>query len=200
MIALKDVSFRFGSLTILDRFSLELKGGGVTALMGPSGCGKTTLLRLIAGLERPVSGSLRAEGKISMVFQEDRLIPLLSARGNILSAMPKGPKSERRADELLNSLELLSAGNKLPDQLSGGMRRRVALARALAFGGDILLLDEPFKGLDGKTREEVARFLFRELLPGTTVLLVTHDDAEAHAYASRVLLLGGPPLNEITVK
>jgi len=195
---IENVTKRYGQLTVLDGFSLPLDESGTTALMGPSGCGKTTLLRLIAGLESPDAGKINTGGrKISMVFQEDRLIPALSALGNVMVALPPGPGSKKLAMETLAACGITSAADKPASELSGGMRRRVAIARAVAFGGDILILDEPFKGLDAETKEITAAFVFSHLKPGATAILVTHDQAEAARWATRVISLGGPPLSFI---
>ncbi len=154
---------------------------GVIAVTGPSGCGKTTLLRLIAGLEQPDSGkvSVFAGAKISMVFQEDRLLDYMSARGNILAVLPAGREQKSRsakyADECLARAGLDGEAEQVVSEFSGGMRRRVAIARALAYGGDILIMDEPFKGLDAETRLQVERFVFERAEERLTVF-VTHDE------------------------
>ena len=190
----------YGDTLVLDKFSQTFPCPGTVALMGPSGCGKTTLLRLLAELERPDSGRVErrnAGGKVSMVFQEDRLLEVLTARENICAVLP----AERRelAALCLARCGLGEAAELYPAQMSGGMKRRLAIARAVAFAGDILLLDEPFKGLDLETKRLVMELVFSEVpgLPSPKerlTLLVTHDVDEAMTAADRILLLEGTPL------
>lgn len=183
----------YGQKTVLRGFSHNFPPAGVVALMGPSGCGKTTLLRLIAGLERPDSGALHLPPgiRLSMVFQEDRLLPTLDARGNILAVLGKPTRENiALADYCLACCGLAGEERRYPAELSGGMRRRVAIARAVAYGGGLLLLDEPFRGLDAATRALVADFALRgESAAKRLTLLVTHSQEEA-ALADEVLRLG----------
>jgi len=174
-------------LPFLD-FSWELPETGTVAVTGPSGCGKTTLLMLLCGLLAPRSGEISGllGKKISIQFQEDRLLPWYSAEKNI--ALISG---EAAATHWLGELELgQEDAKKLPRALSGGMRRRVSLARAMAFGGDLLLLDEPFKGLDDALKARVI-----ERISGVFPLtvLVTHDEREAAAMGAKSLLRLTPP-------
>ena len=195
MLQLKGALKRYGSLRVLDGLDIAFPERGVVALLGPSGGGKTTLLRIIAGLERLDAGELALPpgARISMVFQEDRLIPWLSAAENIMAVLPPGGESGQTAARILESCGLAGARHKLPGELSGGMQRRVAIGRALAFGGDILLLDEPFKGLDPATREDVIRILPARRDAGLTIM-VTHNIEEARRCADTVLHFTGPPL------
>jgi len=197
MLEIKNATKRYGFLTVLDNFSLKFPEKGVVAMLGPSGSGKTTLMRVIAGLEKLDAGELiKAPGaRVSMVFQEDRLIPVLSAKENILAALHPGKESEAKAEEMLLACGISQAAHLLPRKLSGGMQRRVAIARALAFGGDILLLDEPFKGLDPQTREDVIRLVLDQRAGGLT-LLVTHSMEEAQRCAGMILHFKGPPLTK----
>ena len=173
----------YGEKRVLEDFSLVLPERGVATFFGPSGCGKTTLLHLLAGLLTPERGQIMGqEGHaISMVFQEDRLCLV----------NPSLSRSEVR--ERLERVGLEGAGGQYPEELSGGMRRRAAFARALAYGGDVLLLDEPFKGQDRTVKErlfaETAAFAQRGL-----VLLITHDPEEAALLSWQVYLFSGPPL------
>lgn len=164
---------------VLKAVSLQVPRGGTVGLMGPSGCGKTTLLRLIAGLEKPDSGALTtAPGlKIGFVFQEDRLLPAKTVRENLRFVMKK--PDEGLIDDLLLKMRLSDAADKTPDELSGGMRRRAAIARAFVSGADIILMDEPFNGLDAALIREIAG-LIREIsaLRGITVLAVSHKREE----------------------
>ena len=192
MIRITDLSKSFGGRPILDGLSLTLPDRGIVALRGPSGCGKTTLFRLIAGLEAPDAG--RIEGvygkRISIVFQEDRLLPWRTARENIALVSP----DRGDIDPLLESLGLAGEGDKLPHELSGGMRRRIAVGRALHHAGDLYLLDEPFGGLDPDTKERImAPFL--ELGQEHLILLITHDEGEAERLADHILTVDGPPLH-----
>jgi NitT/TauT family transport system ATP-binding protein len=174
MIELKNIVCAYDGKIVLNGLNLSLPNRGAVAVTGPSGTGKTTLLKLLAGLILPTSGSIEglAGKRVSMVFQEDRLLPWRTALEN--AALFCG--SEAHAKEILNALELNDALNKRPDELSGGMRRRTAIARALCYGGDILLLDEPFKGLDDALKLRVAKRM-KGAFPLT--VLATHDMAEA---------------------
>lgn len=176
MIVLENVTKRYGEKTVIEHLSLVVQDGKMTCLFGPSGSGKTTLLRLIGGLEKPDEGRMTVpHAKISIVFQEDRLLPWFSALDNAALGADK-----QTAKTLLERLGMGDALSKKPAALSGGMKRRVALSRALAYGGDLLLLDEPFKGLDDElTRTAVA--IIKEQWQGKTIVLVTHDRAQSAA-------------------
>ena len=175
-LMIRHVSKSFGEKVVLRDFSLEVAEGERVCLLGPSGGGKTTLLHLIAGLIEPDSGEIaRPEGKISIVFQEYRLLPWLTAEENITETTGC-PKALAR--ELLTAMELGEEADGYPEDFSGGMKQRVSIARALARDSSLLLLDEPFKGLDEGLRERVIREVDR-YAAGRTVLLVTHDRAEA---------------------
>ena len=184
-ITLRNVSKRFGDKIVLENFSAVFPAGETSVLMGVSGGGKTTLLRLILGLETPDGGEISGvPPKCAAVFQEDRLCPQLTALGNVLLAA--GRKKEREARELLTRLGLAESIDTPAADLSGGMRRRTALARALCSEYDLLVLDEPFKGLDEQTRRTAIETV-REQTRGRTVLLVTHDGTEAAAFGSRII-------------
>lgn len=177
-LSLQNLSFSYQGKKILQDFSLTIPEGTHLALMGPSGSGKTTLLRLIAGLERPSSGviaGLPPQG-LSMIFQEDRLIPGLSALENI--RLPQRDLSRPQVLALLMELGLEQEADSLPQSLSGGMNRRVSIARAMACRRELYLLDEPFKGLDAQTKTLTMDFVQRHSA-GKTLLMVTHDPAEA---------------------
>ena len=180
-IELRNIRKSYGDRVVLDGLSHVFPGRTVTRITGRSGCGKTTLLRLVAGLETPDAGEIIGvpEGGISMVFQEDRLPPRLNAATCLRSVLKKDPGREARIDAALDALGLAGEAGKPVAEFSGGMRRRVALARALLYPSPLVLLDEPFKGLDDATRRQAIDFA-RPLLEGRTVLLVTHDpEAEA---------------------
>ena len=181
MLEILAVSKAFEGRPVLRNVTLTLERGGHYCLMGPSGSGKTTLLRILLGLLKPDSGEVRmpADAKLSAVFQENRLLDRLTAAANVTLVRPD---AHDRANALL--LELGIPAQSLPQPVasySGGMKRRVALCRALLAEFDILLLDEPYKGLDADTRENVMRIV-REHTAGKTVILVTHDPAEAMGY------------------
>lgn len=194
-LCLERVAAALGGQPILEDFSLKLEGPGVVSLLGPSGCGKTTLLRLAAGLLRPTQGRLTGmEGaRVSVMFQDNRLLPWYSARRNVEAVLPQ--EGQERAAHLLRELGLGEEMEKVPAELSGGMCRRVALARALAYDGDLLLLDEPMNGLDMSTREQALNVVARHLAQRPRLCLwITHDPREMAALARETILLSGPPL------
>ena len=184
MIKLTSVCKSFDNRTVLRDFSLDVAEGERVCLKGVSGCGKTTVIRLLAGLDRPDSGSIELSGepRISMIFQENRLLPWKSALDNITVA---GADHDTAMD-FLERLGLGGEQNKLPAELSGGMQRRVAIARALANPGELFLLDEPIQGLDDGTAGKVLEVM-SQALEGRTVVLVSHDDEEIAALAQRVI-------------
>ena len=177
-IRLIEVSAGYTAYPVLDRLLLTLPERGAIQLTGPSGCGKTTLLRVLAGLHTPTSGWIEGlDGlRVSMVFQEDRLLPWCTALENVLCVLKKGEESEKLALTWLARMELADAAQKYPDELSGGMQRRLALARALAYGGDLLLLDEPFNGLDKELRSRIAAHI-KKAAP--LIVLVSHEEEDA---------------------
>ena len=190
MITFQNVTLDYADKRVLDNFSLPLPEDGITCLHGPSGSGKTTLLRLIAGLVKPTSGTINGlPQKPAFLFQEDRLLPHFSARDNIAAVLPKDRAQE--ADRWLDRAGLLPDAHLRPRELSGGMRRRVALARALAYGGDFLLLDEPFTGLDRALTQDMAALIQSMGIPA---LVVTHSKDEIALLGDRVLEVDGPPL------
>ncbi len=190
MLELRQVSKRFAAKEVLSGFSYAFAEGETACLIGPSGCGKTTLLRVASGLLAPDAGSVAVpEGRLAFLFQEDRLLPWYGALKNITVT---GADTDA-AGAALAAVGLSGEEATLPGKLSGGMRRRVAIARAIAFGGDFFSLDEPLRGLDEATAGQVTGAL-RGAIHGKTALLVTHRAEEALALSDRVLLLGGPPL------
>lgn len=191
MLELRQVDKRFGSKTILEVFSLSLQPGKTTCLLGPSGCGKTTLLRLASGLIQPDSGDVLypASARASFVFQEDRLLPWYDAEENLKSVgIPSSAAEKALADVLLGD-----DAHTLPEAMSGGMRRRLAIARALAFPAEFYFLDEPLRGLDAATAAPVLERM-RNTLRGKTALLITHRPEEALALGDVLLRVEGPPL------
>ena len=185
MITIDRLTLSYGSQQVLKDCSLRVEAGSRVALMGPSGCGKTSLINGIAGLLTPDSGKVSVNGKVSYVFQEPALFPWLTAVDNINVVLSDGPETLPRAEQLLEAVGLSDCRDKYPHQLSGGQKQRIAICRALAYGGDILLLDEPLKGLDADTRDQVSALLLQEWT-GKTLLLVTHDPSEAQSLCDRV--------------
>ncbi len=185
-------------LVALDELSLDVRPGEFVCLVGASGCGKSTLLNLIAGLDRPTTGTVDVRAPATLMFQEAALFPWLTVAGNIgLALKLRGvPRRERgtRSEALLRSVQLEGFGDKRPHELSGGMRQRVAIARAFAQDVDVLLMDEPFGALDAMTRDllhdELERLWTDRSL---TVVFVTHNVREAVRLADRVVLLSSRP-------
>jgi ABC-type nitrate/sulfonate/bicarbonate transport system ATPase subunit len=206
-VRIDGVAHSFGELRVIDRIDLEAEAGEVIGIVGPSGCGKTTLLELVAGLRPPDEGTVSvaarseaAERLESCAYmpQRDLLLPWLSAVDNAALALriagrSRGEARERAAAHF-DRLGLAGFEGSRPDQLSGGMRQRVAFLRTLMAGRPVLLLDEPFASLDAITRAEMQSWLAGVLGPDRhTVLLVTHDVEEALYLADRVLVLGSRP-------
>ena len=191
------VSQHFGEVEVLSELSLSVHPGEFVALVGPSGCGKTTLLNLCSGWLEPSSGTVHRPAGVRMVFQQDGLFPWLTVAENVhlgLRHVADKAVRTRQADALLELIGLSDFRSHYPHQLSGGMRQRVELARALGGGTDLLLMDEPFSSVDYltrlKLRAELARLLREQ---PRTVVLVTHDIEEAAQLADRVLVLSERP-------
>jgi NitT/TauT family transport system ATP-binding protein len=187
----------FDSVEVFRDLSIEIKRGEFVAIVGPSGCGKTTLLNLLSGFLKPTSGRVLCQGSVRMVHQHDSLFPWQTVAQNIALGLRELRSETERVSQLNKMLRLINLDDfaqHYPHQLSGGMRQRVELARALAGDTDILLLDEPFSSLDYLTRLRMRRELARMLeeLP-RTVVLVTHDIEEAAQLADRILVLTERP-------
>ncbi|MBV2354271.1 ABC transporter ATP-binding protein [Streptomyces sp. J2-1] len=187
-----------GQQLVLDDITLDVAPGEFVTLLGASGCGKSTLLNLVAGLDRPTTGSIGTDGRPALMFQEHALFPWLTAGKNIELALKlRGvAKADRRteADRLLDLVRLGGAHGKRVHELSGGMRQRVALARALGQESSLLLMDEPFAALDAITRDVLHDELTRIWSEtGVSVLFVTHNVREAVRLAQRVVLLSSRP-------
>jgi NitT/TauT family transport system ATP-binding protein len=201
-IAIRDLSKSYGPVgnrvLALQGLTLEVRRGEFHCLVGASGCGKSTLLNLIVGLEKVKIGSIAVDGRATLMFQESALFPWLSARGNVELALRLAgvPRAEwkQEADRLLGMVRLHGFENRLPHELSGGMRQRVALARALAQRADVLLMDEPFGSLDAMTRDvlhDELEQVWEQQRP--TVLFVTHDVREAVRLGDRITVLTSRP-------
>ena len=188
MISVENITFRYGKKLVLDQFSLQIPEVGVTAFSGPSGCGKTTLLRVMAGLLRPEEGRVTGTAEPVILFQESRLFPWRTCEQHIADVLPR--ERRREAGRWLALVELEGEGRAYPASLSGGMGRRLALARTLACGGDLFLLDEPFTGVDEACMGRIMDRI-REL--GVPVVLSSHESAVVER-CDRVVKLDGPPL------
>ena len=192
----ENVTLRYGKKTVLDNFTATFPAGKFTAVMDESGIGKTSILRLAAGLipSKNFSGSINSgDAKIAYQFQEPRLFEWLTVAENIaVSLEGKGaslhsPELTQKALDMLELFSLRDVADEYPSALSGGMAQRVALARTLVYDADLVLLDEPFRGLDESTRYDVMQKV-RFALDGKTVILVTHDRSEAEFFAGENIL------------
>ncbi len=187
IVSLRDISKAFDGEQVISGLSIDIEKEEFVSILGSSGCGKTTLLRIIAGLLKPDSGEVkRFCEKVAFVFQDDRLIPWKTVISNITAV-----SQQEVATSCIERVGLREALNKYPSQLSGGMKKRVGLARALAFGGDLLLMDEPFGSLDVVTKEKMIELVVElRNKSGFGALLVTHDPFEAAELSSRVIVVG----------
>jgi NitT/TauT family transport system ATP-binding protein len=213
-VSIKDVSFGYGDINVLENVSVDISEGEFLSIVGPSGCGKTTLLNCVAGFAFPDHGEIRlrghvvdnvAAGKAAFMFAKDTLLPWRTAFGNIELAVILRDKHVRKVaqsrsavraevNSLLDRVGLKGAGNKKVDELSHGMRQRVALARTLAMDAPLILMDEPFGALDAQTRVNIQNeFLKVWEQERRTVVLITHDIAEAIVMSDRIIVLGGKP-------
>jgi len=187
-----------GTVTALEDISLTVRQGEFVSILGASGCGKSTLLNLVAGLDTPTRGSVHRAGDPSFMFQEAALFPWLSVERNVelplkLRHVPKAERAER-VSELLELVQLTAFAKRQPHELSGGMRQRAALARALARDSEVLLMDEPFGALDAMTRDTLHDELERIWdATGRTILFVTHNVREAARLGDRIVLLTSRP-------
>jgi NitT/TauT family transport system ATP-binding protein len=210
-IAIHDVTFSYGSQTILEGVNFTAHAGEFVCLLGPSGCGKSTLLRLLAGLAQPSSGRLTLDGNPingpgldrGVVFQDYGLFPWMSAGENVVLALKQAFPDQSKAElaeaalAYLEMVGLADVFHKLPGALSGGMRQRGAIARAFAINAPVLLMDEPFGALDAITRARLQDLLLQlwqhNSADRKTVFFVTHDVEEAILLASRVVVMGLNP-------
>ncbi len=183
---IKNLTKSFGDKQIFENFNLSIPEGNISFIMGESGCGKTTLMRIIAGIEKNFSGEIIKNSEfISCVFQEPRLFPALTVKQN-LEIVSKG--TSLSLEKILDIVELKGEENSYPDSLSGGMKMRLAIARALYYNGDIFLMDEPFSALDTAMKERIMPKVF-QLLEGKTVIIVSHNIDEANAYSNNIISL-----------
>ena len=196
VVSLDNVSCILGDVPVLEGISLEIPAGEFLALVGPSGSGKTTLLGILTGFRQPTGGTVKVTGETRTVYQQGGLFPWRTVRENILLGLRDLPEAEREANmrRTLTLIGMEGFADHYPHELSGGMRQRTELARALIGQTDILMMDEPFSSLDYLTRlrlrQELARILSER---PRTVVLVTHDIEEAAQLADRILVLTERP-------
>ena len=206
-LSVTELAKSYGGRPAVDGVSLEVQPGQVTCLLGPSGCGKSTTLRIIAGVDSPDAGRIEVDGalicdarlsvppeqrSIGLMFQDFALFPHLDVARNVAFGLPRGSGRAARVDELLAKVGLPDYGARYPHELSGGEQQRVALARALAPRPRIMLMDEPFSGLDDRLRDEIRDQTLDVLkAEGTAVLLVTHEPQEAMRMADEIALMRG---------
>jgi putative spermidine/putrescine transport system ATP-binding protein len=212
-LELANISKVFQHVVAVNDFNLHVPRGQFVSFLGPSGCGKTTVLRMIAGFEKPSTGSIRVNDRditnvppnkrnVGMVFQSYALFPNLTVAGNIgfglRVAGQSRPDIKRRVTEMLDLIHMPEQADRYPYQLSGGQQQRVALARALAIQPEVLLLDEPLSALDAKVRGELRaeiRRIQREL--GITAIFVTHDQEEAMSLSDRVVVMNRGAIEQV---
>ena len=199
-LVIDGLALRYGPRVIFEDLSLTIAGGQFVALLGTSGVGKTSLLKIIAGLAKPSAGTVQASdggrlaGRIAYMGQQDLLYPWLSVVGNVMlgSRLRRQRPDRARAEHILAQVGLAARAGALPMELSGGMRQRAAIARTLYEDRPIVLMDEPFSGLDTITRARIQN-LAAEMLRGRTCLLITHDPLEACRLGHHLVVLAGHP-------
>ena len=188
---IKNLTKSFGDKIIFDNYSLSIEDNKTTFIMGESGSGKTTLLRILAGLDNDFTGEIPKIDNIACVFQEPRLFPSLTVEKNISIVKENAQTS---VEEVLKLVELENETYSYPETLSGGMKMRIALARALYFDGDTFIMDEPFSALDDATKERILPKVFKQL-KNKTVIIVSHNIDEANKYADSIINLSSPLTN-----
>lgn len=180
---LENITKSFNGKEIISDFTRDIPDGKITYIMGASGIGKTTLLRIIAGLDTDFGGNIEKSGKIAYVFQEPRLFPALTVKENV--EIVGGTNDSK---DILSTVELDGCENMMPNELSGGMKMRLSIARALYSDADIYLMDEPFSALDDETKNRIVPKIFA-FLKGKTVIIVSHSLNEAASYADNTINL-----------
>lgn len=195
-VQIKNLYKSYDNHVVYDNLNMSFFKNKITVLLGPSGCGKTTLLNIIGGIEKKYGGEVILKDRsISYIFQEDRLIPNLTVFENIafvLKSVMSKEEVTKITNKYLNLVKLWDYKDMIPRKLSGGMKRRVAIARAFAYKSSLLLMDEPFKGLDMKLRNEIIEEFIRiHNEDKRTVILVTHDIKEAEALGDEIYTMEG---------
>ncbi|HPF94142.1 MAG TPA: ABC transporter ATP-binding protein [Tenuifilaceae bacterium] len=205
-IVINNLNMHFDELTLFKNFSIKFSEGTISCILGPSGCGKTTLLNIIGGLLKPQNGNVLGIDKksISYIFQEPRLLPWRTVQQNIELVLANAydePKRQQVAQKFIDLVELNGFENYYPSQLSGGMLQRVSIARAFAYPSDLILMDEPLKGLDVKLKLNLINAFARIWqVDKRTVLFVTHDVDEALMLGNDIVVFSKAPINVITTK
>lgn len=200
MVKVRNLNFAYGSNVIFDNFAADFPSSKISCILGPSGCGKTTLLNIIAKT-LVASGEVEGQGRVSYVFQNDRLIKQKTLMQNLLFALSgvyDREEQKRKAEEYCRKVGLFEDKDLYPSQLSGGMSQRVSLARAFAFPSNTILLDEPFKALDFKTKQSIIS-VFLQLVEAEkrTVIMVTHDIEETVLLADEIFVFSNRPVKII---
>ena len=211
LLSLTNVSKSFfdtkKEIKVLDNITFSIEDDQIIALLGPSGCGKSTILNIISSLEKPTAGDVHINTKLGYMFQKDALLPWRSVYKNICIGLEINKKlndeNKKYVDELISKYHLLEFKNSFPNQISGGMRQRVALIRTLVLNPNLLLLDEPFSALDAQTKIEVQNDVYNIIKQEKkSALIVTHDISEAIALADKIIILSERPariLNTIEI-
>lgn len=188
MLELKNVDFSYNEKPILKSFSLKVPNGKAICLFGSSGCGKTTVMKLLTGTVKPVSGTVVSENKLSCVFQENRLIEAATLKYNLKIVLSKA--QYKYAEELLSQLDMANTLNMRVRDLSGGMKRRAEIAKAVAFSGDAILLDEAFNGLDDTNKLICSDIIKSEFISkGKPALIITHIKSDAYLLGADIIEL-----------
>ena len=202
-VCLNHITKRFADTEAIRDLSITFPEDAIVAIMGPSGCGKTTILKLLAGLLSPDEGELVCDAsQISYVFQEPRLLPWRTVADNIHLAHHKKQKPPTRSvQEWLQELGIGDCADRYPEELSGGMRQRVSIARALYCDSDLLLLDEPFQGLDEENRQKIMTLIRQaRSAPDKLTIFITHDKAEAAYLADTIVTFDAAPASGYQVQ
>ncbi|MCD2345525.1 ABC transporter ATP-binding protein [Clostridium guangxiense] len=199
-IKLEDIKKKYNNLKVIENFNMSFSSDKVHCIFGPSGCGKSTLLNIITGIITSYSGKIEGmeDKSFSYVFQENRLLPWLSVEGNIMFVLESNyskREAEKISEKYIDLVKLSKFKNNFPRELSGGMKQRVSIARALAYNGDIIVMDEPFKGLDMELKTSLMNFIVNHCKYNNKLFIyTTHDTFEAAYMADNIYVFEGPPL------